>query len=321
MEKENITYNIDTKSLLALCYIFDDYKEFSKKLNNLYKSNDISIKNIVNVSTGKFTSNFKTLKFYQKNKEIIDTINKYSYISNFIILNDELNLIYEYLNKHQDKIAKIIPLITKINNLNISKIEFNETFDFTKEQENINTNFKINFDYSYYDNIEILPNYSHEYIRYTTTKSDYKIKLGCTLVNKVFLNSIVVNNLWFNPDLLPDEITKENTFDKIVALGKNKSKDSLSVRNIVDLEVGIEDIENNFKIFNDYVEKIDDIKTKQELINLLKIAKNNLEQIQIVCTNYNNIIYQNNPTINEDLIAKEKQKKYDDRLFSYIDID
>ena len=205
--------------------------------------------------------------------------------------------------------------------MNISKIEFNETFDFTKEQENINTNFKINFDYSYYDNIEILPNYSHEYIRYTTTKSDYKIKLGCSLTNKPFLKSIVVNNLWFNPDLLPDKITKENTFDKIVALRKNKSKDNISLRNIIDLEIGIEDIENNFKNFNNYVEKVDDIKTKQELINLLKIAKNNLEQIQSVCTNYNNIIFENNPDINEELIVKEKQKKYNDRLFAYIDID
>ena len=321
MVKENITYNIDTKNLLALCHIFDDYEEFRKKLNNLLKSDNVSIKNIVNASTSKFTSNFKALRFYQENKKVIDTIKQYSYISNFIGLDDELNLMYKYLTKHQDKIDRITALITKINNLNIPKIELNEILDFSNELEYICTAFKYNFGYSYFDNIKILPNYSHEYIRYTTTKSDYKIKLGCSLTNKPFLKSIVVNNLWFNPDLLPDKITKENTFDKIVALRKNKSKDNISLRNIIDLEIGIEDIENNFKNFNNYVEKVDDIKTKQELINLLKIAKNNLEQIQSVCTNYNNIIFENNPDINEELIVKEKQKKYNDRLFAYIDID
>ena len=319
--KKNITYKVNTKNLLALCHILDDYKVFSTKIDEISKSKEFPISDMVKIVTRNFTFNYEMVKFYNENKQIIDTILNYTYIYDFIIHKKELDDIYNYLIKHQDKLNKIIPLITKLDNLKIKTIEFDESLDFTDKIYNLDTAFNYNFEYYYLDNMEILPTYDSQQVNYKTNNSNYEIEISRNLINDIICNSIRVNSLWFDSNKLPDVITIESTFNKIVALASTVKPDQKSLKNIIDLDMAMENIQKEIANFYDKVEQMNDNKAKQELIKLLEDTKQLLNNIAKINQKYSTDIYNTNPKINEELVNKEKEKIYAKKWFSSIDID
>ena len=183
---------MSVESLITLCHILDDYKQFDKNLRDqLTEKNCIKISN----DLSKLLKNEKPIRgktaknIYNENKKVIDTINKYTNIGSFLYYNDnwhilkdyertesyDLDYFYHYFQNNRDKLDQIKELLNQIKYLGIQKLEFNENFDFTNNIYELSTIFQKNSDIHYLENITIIPNYEDEVIKYKTTDSNYDI--------------------------------------------------------------------------------------------------------------------------------------------------
>ena len=81
---------METRSVLAMSYILEDYKKFGDiilEAQKKTKNRDFSY-DLLRVSQGKtIIGGSAAKKVYNENKDIIDTINEHGYISNFIMCN------------------------------------------------------------------------------------------------------------------------------------------------------------------------------------------------------------------------------------------
>lgn len=327
---------ISVNNLLALAHVLDDYEEFNKKLKRFVsiKYNRDDIYNLDNVSNGKFSLSLKVKKFYQENKDIIDVINKYSSISNFIFYIYDHNgkyaswccieSFYKYLMKNKDKINEIISLVEMIQELGFDKIKFNEEADFKNviynlELSSINSIFYSIICNTYYlENMELISGYNTDVIMYKTNGSNYCMKLPNRDDSKDWIGKeITVNNLLFDISCLPKSLKKEDTIDKIVALKETKKEEKLSIKDLVDLGVSISDFDKAFIKINATVERLESVKSKDEIIQALLNIKLELEKIKQL--NNNEIL--ENKLVTDEQIEFEKKKYLNWREFQYLDLD
>ena len=186
MEKNS--HSLDTNNMIALCHIFEEFKEFENKLLQIISSkyNRDFVFQLWEISKGKFKIGArKAKKFYSENKDIIDIINKYSTLPTFVNLNydyngkpnGDLQFFYGYLLKHKEEISKILLLIEKIKELGFINFELEEDLDFTKEIYSAYSSFRDNFRIIYAANLQAIPNYVDN-IKYRTLDSNYKMELG-----------------------------------------------------------------------------------------------------------------------------------------------
>ena len=331
MKKEKKTISVEVNNLIAICHILNDYTKFTQNLKQLIKNNNS--RNIAfilyKISKGEFVfSSRKEKKFYKDNKLVIDTINKYSNIQNITInyLTEEnsLDFFYKYIKKHQDNLERILSVLEKIEELGFDKLEFDEENDFTNTIYEIDTRSYIN-DISYLDNIEIVPNYENNIVEYKTTGSNYKIDVQLTFNTiEEYRKAIVVNSLLFDPKRLPEEITEETIYDKIVSLKKKEKKKCNNIRNSVDLSISIDDLYTQFENINKIIEQLNNEENKEQLPELRELLlefKNNLNQLQKISSEYNERTIKENPNITEEMLKKEKKKYLKIRDWASIDID
>ena len=333
MKKQNKTISVEVNNLIALCNILNDYTKFTQNLKELIKNNNS--RNIAfilyKISKGEFVfSSRKEKKFYKDNKSVIDTINKYSNIQNITInyLTEEnsLDFFYKYIKKHQDNLERILSVLEKIEELGFDKLEFDEENDFTNTIYEIDTRSYIN-DISYLDNIEIVPNYENNIVEYKTTGSNYKIDVHLRF-NKIqeykYRKTIIVNSLLFDPKRLPEEITEETIYDKIVSLKKKEQESCNKIRSSVDLSISIDDLYTQFENINKIIEQLNNEENKEQLPELRELLlefKNNLNQLQKISSEYNERIIKENPNITKEMLKKEKKKYLKRRDWASIDID
>ena len=209
MEKENTTISIHVNNLIALCHILNDYDEFTQNLTRLIKVKDNRdiVYNLYKISKGQVVIGSKKVKrFYQDNKSVIDIINKFSSISEFITHNYDwhgnlreepgVDFFYKYITNHQKDLERILPLLEKIKKLGFDRLEFNEELDFTNNKYKIHTRFNDNFRISYLDNMEAVPNYRSDVVEYRTTGSNYEIVADVSfgVLSKCW-KKIIVNSL------------------------------------------------------------------------------------------------------------------------------
>ena len=292
--------------LIALCYMIDSFERFNKNMYDLIKeqNNRESIYQLLKLSKGKptFTSR-KIKKFYEENKQIIDTINKYSNLNTFICENydykenmkNENNTIsfYNYLKTNRKNINQIIELLEKMKQLEIEYIEFEKKeYKMYKEQ-------KENIDFYYLENMEAIPNYQEETIKYKTNKSNYMIIIGITNYKK-----IIVNNLLFNTNSLPSEISKTIIYDTITKLKQEKIEDYKKIKTSIDLNLSIENLYTQYENAIRVIETLD-FNKKQETIETLKIIRQQLNKLQILSENYDEEIINNQ--ITKELLKQEKK--------------
>lgn len=232
MEKSNKEYVVDVNNLIALCYILDEYPTFSSNLSNfiLHKYNREKVYSLYQISYEKKKKLFsgKVKKFYKENKEVIDKINKFSDVSRFINLNfdsqgdmieeSEIDFFYEYFIVNRDKLDKILLVLEKIKSLGYNEIHFDETNHFETKEYRICAD--LNIEFSFFDNISIIPNYSDNVINYRPLKSNYKMDFN------LYDKSITLNNFLFDSHILPESLDKEYLFKKVLE-EKKKCKDKI----------------------------------------------------------------------------------------------
>lgn len=322
-------------NLIALCHILDDYSEFNKNLSNListkYNRNDVYY--LYEISNGKFMVGTKKVKqFYKKNKVVVDIINKYSDISQFINRNYDckgkpiessgLDFFYQYILDNKKDLEKILAVLNKIKELGFDNLKFDENLNFTNTEYQIETKFSHNFNVEYLDNIEIMPNYQRHIVKYKTADSNYKIIILPSFNEEIsiYFREIIVNSLTFDANRLPESITKKNIFDKIINLANDKKDECAAIRTSVDLSMSLDSLSSNFDSTNNLLSRIDDIENKDELLKILSEIQLNLSKLKSASTNYNNRL-SDKYSIPEETLQKEKKLYLERQYWSNIDID
>ena len=327
--KEN--YKIEINNLIALYHIMDDFEEFERKLKPLIstKYNRDFVYNLWKISRGKFTFGaFKARKFYKENKTIIDTIGEYSDISSFINRHYDwqgnqignLHFFYQYLIEHKNEIDKILALLEKLKELGFTSLEFNEDLDFTKENYSIVPSY--NYSVTYVDNIEVIPHYE-SYIKYGTTLSNYKMELRTNTKGDFseYAREIILNSLLFDPKRLPEKIDKETIIDPILKLNEEQVKKSVPIRNSVDISVSIFDLETRLCYTTNTISRLEDVKNKKELLEVLSNMKKDVEKLRTLSSEYDSSVTENEPILTAGVLEKEKSEYVRRREWSSMDLD
>ena len=317
--QDNKMINID--NLITLCHILDDYEEFEKILIKAMKhgSDRDFVFQLDDVSKGKFRlGSYKARRFYEENKLIIDAINHYSTIPGFINLNYGINgkivgdirFFYEYLVSHKEDIEKILFLMNKLKELGFDNIEFSDELDFTKEVYKTSLSQYDNFYLMYVANPEVIPNYTNE-INYVTKDSKYKMILPVTGYKEKEISKynrkIILNSLIFNPYMLPEKLDLEQTYGNLVRLKEEQSDETFLIRNSVDLNVSIFDLDKQYDSTYRIINGLNDnIKHREELVTILMEIKAKLEKLKLLGLEYNRSISRNDPLLSQELLEQEK---------------
>lgn len=332
-EKKAVETNIG--NLIALCHILDNYDEFSKNLTSLIstKDNREDIYNLYQISKkGRFIiGSRKAKRFYQENKSVIDIINKYTDIMSFINFNydwqenlrndSSLEIFYQYLSSHKDELGQILSVLEKLKELKFDNLKFDEGADFTHNEYAIYTCINRNIDIIYLDNMEVIPNYENNIVKYKTVGSNYCI-IARTSFGKLgsYGTKVILNSLIFDINRLPEAITKEHIFDKLISLKDSKKEDCATIRNSVDLNISVNDLQSQFDFTNRTIEGLDKIESKSELQEILLKIKDYLDKLQTISTKYDDSVSQDTSSITKEVIKKEKQLYLERRYTTSMDI-
>lgn len=315
MEKN---YSTNINNIITLCHIIDDYEEFQKKLLSVLspKYNRDFVYQLWNISEGKFCLGARKAKrFYQENKSIIDTINKYSNVAMFVNLSydsygkpyDSFKFFYNYLLNHKQEISKILVLLVKLKEFGLYDFKFNENLDFTKETYSAHPIFERNFEIIYVANAQVIPNYT-DYINYNTIDSNYKMRMT-KYGNEISRigSSIILNSLLFDPNTLPAKLDREHTFEQILNLQNEQKEKTQIIRNSVDLDISVLDLEQQLDITTTKINGLEDVKNKEELVTILSSIKEDVEKLRMLSDQHNNRISKENSSLTPELLEKEKK--------------
>jgi len=325
----------ETKNIIALCHIIDEFEDFNRKLKPFIstKYNRDSVFKLWDVSKGKFRlCAGKEKRFYEENKSIIDTINKYTNITRFINANYDwqgnayksagLQSLYQYILKHKKDINKILIVLEKLQELGFERFKFNENLDFTNNDDyDVYTDFRVNYSIVYVDNIVVPPSYCYEgWIDYGTTASNYEMHLK-VIGDKIFPENIELNSLLFDEKRLPERIDKENTFDRIITLKNLQTEKTAAIRNSVDLSVSISDLDHRLSSTAGIINRLNGVENKEQLIEVLSSIKTDVEKLKTLSEEYNSSVSEREPTLTPETLEKEKKLYLERRYWTSIDVD
>ena len=332
-KKKQISGHVN--SLIVLCHILNDYDEFTRNLSKLIKTKDNRdiVNKLYKISKGQdVTGSKKIKKFYRDNKSVIDTINKFSSITEFISYNYDwegnlrekydLDFFYKYIMSHKENLREILSLLEKIKSLDFGSFQFDEETDFTNNQYEAYMKFNNNFRISYLDNMKAVPNYQSDVVEYITTGSNYEIVAGVSSDElSDFIQIITVNSLLFDSERLPENITKDCIFNEIINLKKQQEANCDNIRNSVDLSVAIDDLYSQFGSTSRIIESLKNVESKEQLHEVLLGIKSYLDQLQIISSKYDDNLSKNDSLITKEKLQEEKRLYLERRYLNSIDID
>ena len=315
MKKKVYTGDID--NLIALCHIIDEFPQFERNLlsamHNEY--NSMFVSQLFDVSKGKsFLLAHKAKKFYNENKNVIDTINRYSNIFNFINSNyswyessvGTIRFFYKYLCENRDKKYQILSVLERMKQLGFNVFEFDENADFTKETYGVYYSFDRNDEISCVANAEVIPSYE-TFITYKTNDSAYKMQLRVGHDNiSWYGRRIILNSLVFDPNSLPKKIDRESTHGKLLDLKKEQKALSDTIIRSVDLGVSIIDLDAQVSRVNRVIERMDSAKNLSELIEVSRRFREDLEKMKKLSDEYNRNISESEPLLTPEILESEK---------------
>ncbi len=333
MKDKDIILRVD--DAIALCHILDEFDVFNDevlKIVNEYGRDGVD--NLWKISTGKFVfGQRKVKKFYEDNKMVIDKINKYftfgftTFINGNYFRKGNLSLykMYEYLKENENEIEKILLFLERIKELGFREFTLNPNLDFSKSECVIYKQFSRNTFIEYFDNINVMPSYEVSLVRYNGAGSKYEITLNPERFGEnnynysLYDSEIVVNTLLIDVNSLPESLIKEETFDKIIKLSKIVSKESKQVRDSVLLDVSIGDLVSQFNMSSDIIKKLDNAKSKSELLKVLEDIQKSIEELKSLNTQFDDSILHGD--ITRERLDSEKKLYLERRYLSNLDLD
>lgn len=329
--------NCRVDDLLALYHIQDDFENFNEQLKELAESNITInlIHYIKKASMGMFSlTKRKITRFYHENQTVIDKINEHSDIFMFLASNYESNGTakegilgyYHYLLNHKDQQSNILAVLEKLKELEVEDIKLIEGKDFKNEEYSIETNkFYSPLQFPYLENMKIIPEYPSRTIKYKTTGSNYKLMVDSSLSYRstpLFsaMHHIEANNLTFNPQCLPSELTKESTYDKIILLSK-ESITNQDLKEIVNLAISIHDLEEQAETTAITLGGVEGINERPEYLEALTQIRSGISKLYALRDDHEETLTIENPELTRQLIKEEQKKYIKRRELSTLDID
>lgn len=315
--ERNYNYSAETRNIIALCHIIDDFEGFRERLMPMisagYNRNFVS--QLLDISRGEFIFGASTArKFYSENKAIMDTINTYSDISRFICSNygtfgepyGNLEFFYEFISNHKDEMYKILAVLEKLNELGFDIFEFNENLDFTTEMYGVEPSFRRNRHITYVANLEVIPSYD-SYITFRTTGSNYKMDLS-TVFSEIdtYGMRITLNSLLFDPKSFPESINRKNTFDHILELKDAQREQTDAIRNSVNLSVSVENLDMQLVASSIVISKLDGVENKGEMLAVLESIRQDVEKLKALSLQHDSRVSEQQPLLTPEVLKKEK---------------
>ncbi len=329
---------IDIDRLIVLCELGDDYRTFCDDLELLIKSK--SCKDLVNevyhVMLGKFSIHSKKYKnFIEKHQHTIEIMKKYFCLSRMTVQSYDKagnrwnglteDYFYDYIQNNIENIEIIKEIALKLKKLGFSEVYYGESLDFT------NTRFEYSHglgcdNFEFLDNIEIDSAYLENPIIYKTKGSPYCMCLevngyGANKMINDYKRKIYLNNLIFNPDILPNELTPQSTVDVIKKLADNKKLEYSNIKDTVNLSIATKDLRSQFEHLKYVISEIDKIKNSDDSRFLLCQIELLMMELQNFNNEFEKEIIDSNPHISEHKIEREKKLYLSRREWSELHID
>ncbi len=318
--------DIKVKNAIALCHIIDGYEDFIKDAKNLRNEksfNSYFLEDLKKISLAKNAFVRRNVKrFYEKHKRIIDTINEYSRIDVFLFetlydrvdkgsAEELMHTLYEYLLKNDGDMEQILNVLNHIKTLGFDSIHLDETADFTKEEYIISTKPIENHDrkIGYLENLERIPAYGTNNVRYKSNGSHYKIKLYYTLGNYQFLrdNTIYLNSLLFDCSLLPPfSASPDELFAEITTLKEEKEEECKKVTDSVDLKIRLAELEDKLYSAKEMIKNISitsELKNIEDAICYMELELVRMKQIS---SDYDKSLVEGETSITEEILKRER---------------
>ena len=328
-----VTADAKIADVMAITSVLDQLDNFNQNLKKLTKKYNLAdITHHLKIATRGESTLFRKrgiYQFYQENKDTVDTIDKNSDIFMFLSLNYkddgtmkvDLSYYYEYLLNHKEEKKQIQALLQRLTELNIREIAMNEELDFTKEEYKVETWYyrSVFSSITYLENIEILPNYETDAIKYRSKGSNYKMLIGSEPFSYK-RNKIVVNNMTFPIESLPESASWKYLWDNILKLVESTQESKTALKNSVDLDVSLQDIENQMTDTCNTFTRIDEVNSKPELVAALTQIKSGIADLYGIKRGYDAKITTEHPSLSQQTIKKETNQ-YIKKRDSMIDID
>jgi len=316
--------DISINDAIVLTKIYKQFYIFRieyKKLKNKYGN----IANILwKIANGNPVFMRNELKeFYYNNKELFDMIKNNTDFSLFLIKFFENNWYDKYcyyMLEHDKDIDKIKILLNKIKEMGITTLCLDEDIDFTKDIYDVDdfTGFSM---VNYFENMEFIPSYYS--VKYRAKDSNYMISFPYRIPYELdlFGSKITVSNLLFDSSRLPEKNNREAWFNVILD-GAKKCNDSVNkIREIVDLDVALEDFETKFLHISEVVDKLDYVDDKESLKKVLKDLKDKINLLKSLKNKVSDDILREDCSLSSEKLDSEKKEYIKRREWSSIDID
>lgn len=222
---------------------------------------------------------------------------------------------------HKDQKEQIQALLQRLNELDIKEIAMDKELDFTREEYRFESWQCRSFLYPivYLENMEILPNYETDVIRYRSKGSNYKLLIGNERYAYI-KNRIFVNDLTFPVESLPQSVRWKSIQNHILKLAESTTKSKKALRNSVDLNVSLQDLDAQMADTCNTFTRIDEVNSKPELVAALTQIQTGIAALYGIKRDYEAEITIENPSLSQQTI-KEETKQYVKRRDSMIDID
>lgn len=329
MIKRCLEKKANIKNLIALTHITTSYKEFSDKLMKYMElSNRCGLSDLYYVSHGEivlFSKNSK--KFYNENKDIIDTINTYSDIVNFAkeVCNENgdpnkiscMDEVYNYLVNNPSLDDTVASKLQKLDELGINDLTLDEQADFNSEVYEPFINIDSNFRITYLDNMVALPTYRDDCVKYGTTNSCYKIVINTCLDNE---KHIFLNDFLFDSTKLPSDLSNEGISKMFQSLKDSQKENSELIKKSIDLNVSVLDLQVQYARTKQQIEQLDAISNKEELLNSLADISLRLNSLRRLTSNYDDKIIEENPELTKETLVKEKRLYLERRNLNDVNV-
>lgn len=318
---------LEIDHIIALCNIIDDYEDFYQKIKKEYspKNKYRFLRDLNRFFEGKRFMILKEVKrIYNSNKNIIDIINEYDSFYYFIFSNylfedtgmkerKEFKLIREYIKNNKDHINDIIALLEKLKGLGFETFKFSEKEDFSKQEYSVSTKPLFTHVFNYVNNIQILPGYDTNIFYYKTSNSPYRIDMTTSWGSTFSSKSIILNSLLFDISELPNSLSKEDTYDKIVELGNKLKPTNNAIRNSVSLDSGIHNLEGAYQELCEIVKEIKKGDTtfassRENVEKILLQIKTSIELLRKEGALYDGQVVSAHSELSLELLGSEKRR-------------
>lgn len=329
ISEENGTIELYLNDVIALCYILDGFEAFSEDIKRFLdndKYNDLNI--LSNLANGKnVLSTIKAKmvkKFYDDNKPMIDIINNFSGIKNFINRNfivgyqQRIMIMYNYILKNRSQLSKIIAVLDKLKDLGFNTIKFNESMNFDNHIYHYFQDSPQLGAYYLDGDIYVYPNYDVNDFKYKTTGANYLMELN------VFPNSlstygmvITLNNLVFDVSNLPKGLTFYETMGKLLELKKENESIDEFIRSSVQLDYHLDKINDAINIIDVIMADISNVEDKDKVLEVIAQVKSVINELSAFISDYESRELKEND-ISKELLEQEKSLYKRNREYSKI---